>query len=760
AIESTPDRIVLHCFAGCDTERDIMPAMGLPMTALFPPRQATLPNRDRKIVETYDYTDEDGNRLYQVVRYDPKDFRQRRPDGKGGWQWSMNGSRRVLYRLPELLEDLEAGRPVALPEGERDVDAARALGVPATCNCGGAGQWRPEYSEMLQGADVIIMPDNDQAGWKHCLKVGTSLQGRARSVRVLELPGLPDKGDVSDWIKQGGTKEEMLRLMEAAPLFDAAEVLVRIDRDEGTQAVPSDPNSLLSITRRMLSEELHGLADVLPSGGLTYKKGLPEKEIDRACGIVSHFHGQLDDAKKWDLVDCWLAARPFVKWGEYGTTRKRLFGPRYASQLANWLSQIRPFLEEDSEGRIVRDRCRRRLPLWVHEEAGKLLDEEKQDTVLDTFEACGSLSMDEVKHLISTLAPPQVGSPSSERKSSPDVFNVVTSVLLSEAKRQRATLEDVARLRGEGWIMTHLATALQLLIKGLTDAANASDHCEDRPPNFQRSEKSSTCLSTTFPHESAFGPDDESYWQSLYDAVPEPEESGPPEEDCEDVAPSGIRLTPTPTQIHHARLLAEGRQRGKEARKPENDIGGHEANFQADYWGALAEVVVRHWLESLGLRPAGELLSRYHVPAPDLKLAGINYEVKCSPPSRPFLSINKRQHDDPARRCNYYLPVLFLNEKTLLVCEPIPHVAVDGWERAKGHSEYYRIRRECLAPLVSLEAITTLAASQRRPLPEKPHVQPPDLDDRRRKIESDLQRLCGFDPGNCTADLMARRSAA
>lgn len=196
-------RVLLHCQAGCKTD-DIVAAVGLKLADLFPPREG-----GQVIGATYDYRDEAGQLLYQVVRFVPKDFRQRRPGPAGGWEWSIKGARRVLYRLAELLaspfED-----PVFVVEGEKDAEALAAMGLTATTNVGGAGKWRPEYTACLKGRHVVILPDNDDAGRTHGQAVAEALAPVAASVRVVNLPGLPAKGDVSDWLKAGGTKEALL----------------------------------------------------------------------------------------------------------------------------------------------------------------------------------------------------------------------------------------------------------------------------------------------------------------------------------------------------------------------------------------------------------------------------------------------------------------------------------------------------------------------------------------------------------------------
>ena len=165
------------------------------------------------IVATYPYRAESGSLLFEVVRFAPKKFKQRRPDGRGGWTWSLGDLRRVLYRLPELV----AAKPEAtvyLVEGERDVASLEALGLLATTTAGGAGKWRSEYGEALRGRRVVILPDNDEAGRKHAEQVARALTGVAGGVCVVDLPGLPAKGDVTDWIAAGGTPDKLRELVE------------------------------------------------------------------------------------------------------------------------------------------------------------------------------------------------------------------------------------------------------------------------------------------------------------------------------------------------------------------------------------------------------------------------------------------------------------------------------------------------------------------------------------------------------------------
>jgi 5S rRNA maturation endonuclease (ribonuclease M5) len=180
------------------------------------------PHRTQKqISKIYDYTDEQGNLLFQVVRYVPKTFKQRRPDGQGGWIWSLHDRntkqlavRLVLYRLPEVIHAIQDTQFVVICEGEKDVETLHTMGFIATCNPMGAGKWREEYSDSLRGAHVVIIPDNDDPGRRHALDIGRSLQGKAASMRYLTLTGDGVK-DATNWVEKGGTGEQLETLIQA-----------------------------------------------------------------------------------------------------------------------------------------------------------------------------------------------------------------------------------------------------------------------------------------------------------------------------------------------------------------------------------------------------------------------------------------------------------------------------------------------------------------------------------------------------------------
>jgi len=217
--EADDGKALLHCHAGCDTEQ-IVAALGLEMHDLFPPRQPRPRARvsQRQIIAEYLYCDEDGMILYRAVRTEPKGFYQQRPGAHdGGWLNGVgNDVRRVLYRLPELLAS-DPKATVYIVEGEKDVENLRTAGLVATTNVGGAGKWRPEYNEPLRDRQIVLLPDNDDPGRAHAATVAAMLHGVVASVTVVALPGLPEKGDASDWLTSGGTVAVLQELVAAAP---------------------------------------------------------------------------------------------------------------------------------------------------------------------------------------------------------------------------------------------------------------------------------------------------------------------------------------------------------------------------------------------------------------------------------------------------------------------------------------------------------------------------------------------------------------
>lgn len=168
---------------------------------------------DKKIIEdVYDYISEEGRILFQEVKYFPKDFKQRRPGEHSKWIWNLRGIELVLFDLPEVIK----ANIVFVVEGPKDCLTLKNMGLVATTNPLGAGKWKPEYNGYFTGKNVIILCDNDEPGRKHAQDVAQNLYGIAKSIKVIELPGLPEKGDVSDWVKGEGNDKTRLRQIVAA----------------------------------------------------------------------------------------------------------------------------------------------------------------------------------------------------------------------------------------------------------------------------------------------------------------------------------------------------------------------------------------------------------------------------------------------------------------------------------------------------------------------------------------------------------------
>jgi putative DNA primase/helicase len=263
SIKFDGSRALVHDFAGCGTEY-LLERVGLKLANLYfdgPTNSDRNQGRQStsQPITKYPYVDETGKLLFEVLRFEPKDFRQRKPEADGGWSWHLNGVRRVLYQLPDVL----SASDTLITEGEKDCESARRLGFVATCNPGGAGKWKDEYSEFLRGKNVSIIPDNDEPGRKHAQQVAVSLHLRANSVKVLELPGAKD---LTEWIERGGTREQLLSLIQSAAVWAEKEKAHNGFQLTSLRDLMLEPEENISFL----------LADKLPAGGLSILSAKPK----------------------------------------------------------------------------------------------------------------------------------------------------------------------------------------------------------------------------------------------------------------------------------------------------------------------------------------------------------------------------------------------------------------------------------------------------------------------------------------------------
>src|SRR5579884_1261025 len=219
-------RTLLCCYAGCQVE-DICAAIGITTKDLFDGGSQPV-KKEKRIDKIYCYHDADRTELFQVVRYEPKDFRQRRadPNHPGEFIWNTKGVKKVLFRLPETIAAIKNGDLIYLCEGEKDVLAMVEKGFSATCNPGGAGKWQDSYTETLRNADVVIIADKDDAGRRHAQLVASKLHGTAKSIRVLELPDVKGKPvkDAADFFEAGGDAEQIRELVKKTPQWTPVSV--------------------------------------------------------------------------------------------------------------------------------------------------------------------------------------------------------------------------------------------------------------------------------------------------------------------------------------------------------------------------------------------------------------------------------------------------------------------------------------------------------------------------------------------------------
>lgn len=314
--EGADGRALVRCHAGCTTEA-IVSAMLLTMRDLMPdvtdtaepfsPSRAGHTSHLRVVGNTalktepsdevargrwpetarYDYTDADGVLLFQVVRLEAPDksgkrFLQQQPNGT----WGLKGvESRPLFRLPSVLAAIARGEPVLIVEGEKDVLTAEAMGWTATTNCGGASGWKPEFARYLAGADVVVIPDHDDPGRKWALSVATSVAPIAQRVRVVALPRVPEKGDLTDWTSTGGTSDALGGLILKAPAWRAGDEIPLPPMPSRFTVYRADELIALAPTTWLVDDVLP--ADALgalvgPSG-----KGKTFLTLDLSCSLAT-----------------------------------------------------------------------------------------------------------------------------------------------------------------------------------------------------------------------------------------------------------------------------------------------------------------------------------------------------------------------------------------------------------------------------------------------------------------------------------------
>lgn len=317
SVSEAHGRILVHCHAGCP-QREVIASLrqlGLwPEPVKHQKRNGNGHGGAKTLVATYDYRDADGALLYQVCRYAPKTFRQRRPSGDGPDSWidNMKGVTRTLYRLPQILAAVKAGRDAAtaagvaattptlyIVEGEKDVHALESLDLVATTNTGGAGKWSAGLSKIIVKSRfprVVVIPDNDDGpGPRHAADVVRSLIASgypANQVSTLTLPATSPTNtpikDAADWVAAGGTRAEL----EAMAADSEATVVGEPASPEPSPSTakpdttPVDPKDPWGLAERYLAD-LHHHAErhtlLYLSGEFVVWTGTHYRTTEEAC---------------------------------------------------------------------------------------------------------------------------------------------------------------------------------------------------------------------------------------------------------------------------------------------------------------------------------------------------------------------------------------------------------------------------------------------------------------------------------------------
>lgn len=322
----------LHCpVCGNGSTRELM--REAERRGLLPKSNGKAPTA--RIVAEYNYTDANGKLVGQVVRLEPKSFRQRRPDGRGGWIWGLKGTTLPLYHAPQIANSQHA----IVVEGEKDADALQGLGLPATCNPGGAGKWRHQHTEVLAGKRVAIIADTDEPGRRHARQVAAALRGTAETVRVIEPP--EGHKDAAAWLAAGATRDDILEAIKSAPEWEP-EPEAEPDRPE-IRIVPGELPRMVDEADAALTAAPDHLG-MYQRGGLIVRVVRHEKHEDgvlrRAAGTPT-----IQAVPPAALLEKLTAAARWVKWdarSEDWLPRDcpRLVADAYAARTGEW--RLRP----------------------------------------------------------------------------------------------------------------------------------------------------------------------------------------------------------------------------------------------------------------------------------------------------------------------------------------------------------------------------------------------------------------------------------
>ena len=294
--------ILVTCHRGspCNT-KEICESAGVTLAALFPPQKRTNNTKAKlDLVKTYDYIDESGELLFQKLRYidadGKKTFRQRKPDGQGGWVYALGDTPKILYNLPAVKQGVAGGYPIWVVEGEKDADTLIDIGIIATTMPGGAGKWLDIHTEALAGAEVEIIADNDEPGIAHAKLVLSEL---TKAGCVANIWVAPKGKDVTEYLAMGGSLDDFIALEMDKPTPSPA-----------VEPVAVPPTSDAFSQARTKLEALLVRTDLTPQQVLVKAQDIAllasrDKPVDfgRLVDWDSFINESIDDSYDWVIED-------------------------------------------------------------------------------------------------------------------------------------------------------------------------------------------------------------------------------------------------------------------------------------------------------------------------------------------------------------------------------------------------------------------------------------------------------------------------
>ena len=281
--ESDDGNYLFKCHGGCDQQSVFSTIKDMGLLPSLPDRPEYLASVKPipliavpTLEQEWHYTDEDGISLFLKQRfktYDAKGktYKTLRVMPDGSRVGKLGDCRIVPYRLPEVRQAVADGRVIYICEGEKAADALCSLGVVATTSHAGAGGWNPDLNQYFTGANVVVVPDNDIAGWGYAHKIVESLigTGSTKSIRVLDLPHLSHKEDAYEWVNRyDGTRTLLAQIAKACPVVESTDqvqtpqrLLQSVETPQDQQSIPTKPRVLVESWDSIKDEPVEWLID-------------------------------------------------------------------------------------------------------------------------------------------------------------------------------------------------------------------------------------------------------------------------------------------------------------------------------------------------------------------------------------------------------------------------------------------------------------------------------------------------------------------